>query len=311
MTSSANSLVLPSIAFAGNMLVRLAEKRGPNSCKDAIAHPDAIFVAFSEGKPVIRQKSKERAICHFSQTELNSLTPDYDSTVLLGHMGGRPHLAVPVFNPPDRIPVPFEVSDIRPLFAGNLLSQSALAEIAQAAALLSWNANCLFCGRCGVTTRSEAGGYKRVCTGCAAEHFPRTDPVTIMLVTHEDKCLLARSPRFPESMVSCLAGFIEPGETIEEAVRRETLEEAGLLVGEVTYIASQPWPFPHSLMIGCVAQALNSDIVLEADELESGGWFARADVKMMFDDSHPEGFHVPPSGSIAHYLIRNWVESLS
>jgi NAD+ diphosphatase len=307
MTYSANPTVLPTIAFAGNTLVRLAEKRSLNASKDAMAQHDAVFIAFSEGKPVIQQINEEQAVCHFSQTELRFLAPDYDSAILLGHLDGRPHLAVLVSNPPDRMPAPFNASDIRPLFAGNLLPQPVLAEIAQASALLSWNANCRFCGKCGATTRSEAGGYKRVCIGCAAEHFPRTDPVTIMLVTYGDKCLLARSARFPEKMLSCLAGFIEPGETIEEAVRRETLEEAGLSVGDVTYVASQPWPFPHSLMIGCLAQALNSDIVLEADELESGGWFSRVDVQKMIDDVHPEGMQVPPAGSIAHYLIRKWV----
>ncbi len=217
-----------------------------------------------------------------------------------------PHIAVLVPGTPDRLPAPFDASDIRPLFAGHLLSPPILGEIAQASALLSWHQGCKFCGTCGSATRPEAAGYKRVCTGCGKEHFPRTDPVTIMLITHEDKCLLARSARFPEKMVSCLAGFIEPGETIEEAVRRETLEEAGLRVDKVSYVASQPWPFPHSLMIGCVAEALNADFVLEKDELESGGWFSREDVREMMRETHVSGAQIPPFGSIAHYLIAGW-----
>lgn len=298
------------IAFSGNPLWRLAEKRDGRSLADALAHPAALFICVSEGKPVIKRLSDDAAGCHFSLRQIEQLNPDLGSAVLLGFLDGAPHVAVPVPLAPDRLPVPFDTSDIRPLFAGSLVPAPVLGEIAQASSLLSWNASCRFCGTCGAATRSESGGYKRVCESCAKEHFPRTDPVTIMLVTHGDTCLLARSARFPESMVSCLAGFVEPGETIEEAVRRETLEEAGLNVGDVTYVASQPWPFPHSLMIGCMAEAQNTNIVLEPDELESGGWYTRQDVRKMFDDMHSEGIHVPPSGSIAHYLIRRWVEDL-
>ena len=299
---------VPAIAFSGNPLWRLAEKRGADSLAGAISNPNARFICMSEGKPVIERLSEDAVECHFSLKRIEQLNPDFSSAVLLGFLGDAPHIAVPVPLAPDRLPVPFDASDIRPLFAGNLVPGPVLGEIAQASSLLSWNASCRFCGTCGAATRPESAGYKRVCESCGKEHFPRTDPVTIMLVTHGETCLLARSARFPENMVSCLAGFIEPGETIEEAVRRETLEESGIRTGAITYIASQPWPFPHSLMIGCVAQALNSEIVLEKDELESGGWYKRDEVRAMMDGTHAEGWQVPPEGSIAHYLIRRWAE---
>lgn len=156
------------------------------------------------------------------------------------------------------------------------------------------------------------GGFKRVCTSCNAEHFPRTDPVVIMLVTRKtdngDTCLLARSPHFAPLTYSCLAGFVEPGETIENAVRREVREESGLPVGQVTYHASQPWPFPYSLMIGCFAQGLSDQITLDYEELEDGRWFTRDEARAMLDNVHTQGLRTPPAGAIASALIRHWVE---
>jgi len=154
----------------------------------------------------------------------------------------------------------------------------------------------------------RAGGYKRLCTACGTEHFPRTDPVAIMLAVSRDKCILGRSRHFAPGMYSALAGFIEPGETIENAVRRETLEESGIKLGRVVYHASQPWPFPYSLMIGCFGEALNNDINADLTELEDCRWFERGEVLAMLDKSHP-GFFVPPPGAIAHHLIRSWAES--
>ena len=165
-----------------------------------------------------------------------------------------------------------------------------------------------FCANCGEPTAVTQAGWRRDCPACKAQHFPRTDPVVIMLASHGERCLLGRSYRFIAKSWSCLAGFVETGETIEQAVRRETLEEAGIACGRVTYLQSQPWPFPMSLMIGCHAQALNTEIVVDRSELEDARWFEREEVALMLLRRHPDGLLTPPPVAIAHHIIRAWVE---
>ncbi len=152
------------------------------------------------------------------------------------------------------------------------------------------------------------GGYRRDCPTCGAQHFPRTDPVVIMAIVDGDRVLLGRQARFVPGMYSCLAGFLEPGETIEDAVRRETWEEAGIRVGRVGYHSSQPWPFPNSLMIGCIGEALTTDVVPDATELEDCRWFTRDEARAMLDGSHPDGVSSPKPLAIAHHLLLAFVE---
>jgi NAD+ diphosphatase len=186
-----------------------------------------------------------------------------------------------------------------------------LPPLAEAKAMLHWHARHRFCANCGAATNVVCGGWKRECPACATEHFPRTDPVVIMLTVAGDRCLLGRSGRFAKAMYSCLAGFVEPGETIEEAVRRETLEETGIRCGRVAYFRSQPWPFPMSLMIGCHAEALSTDIVVDRTELEDARWFTREEAALMLMRRHPDGLGTPPPVAIAHHIIRAWVEGES
>lgn len=152
---------------------------------------------------------------------------------------------------------------------------------------------------------AAGGGTGRA---CGAQHFPRTDPVVIMLAHDGDRCLLGRQPHFLQGMWSCLAGFIEPGENIEEATRREIAEEAGIRCGRVRYLGSQPWPFPMSLMIGCHVEALSTGLSVDRTELEAARWFARAEAAAMLDRRHPDGLTTPPPWAIAHHIIRAWVE---
>ena len=164
-----------------------------------------------------------------------------------------------------------------------------LSAIAMAKSMVSWHQRHGFCANCGTRTAMKEGGWKRDCPSCKAEHFPRTDPVVIMLVTHGDKCLLGRQKQFLPGMYSCLAGFVEAAETIEDAVRREIFEESGIRCTDVNYYMTQPWPYPSSLMIGCTARATTEDIVVDRTELEDARWFDRAEATLMLKREHPDG----------------------
>ena len=194
--------------------------------------------------------------------------------------------------------------------AMHALSPADLALYGGARSLVDWHARHRFCAKCGGRTRVAKGGWQRDCTACQAQHFPRTDPVTIMLVEHGDRLLLGRQPRFPPRVFSALAGFVEPGETIEEAVAREVFEEAGVRVREVTYIASQPWPFPSQLMIGCHSVAESDELTIDHSELDEARWFTRAELEAA-RAAGPDGNETlvyPRSFAIAHHLVDWWMD---
>ena len=184
------------------------------------------------------------------------------------------------------------------------------AELAATArALCDWHARHGFCAVCGGATLAQQAGWERGCSTCNAKHFPRTDPVVIMLITHGNSVLMGRSPGWPEGMYSLLAGFIEPGETVEAAVRREVFEEAGVRVGAVRYLASQPWPFPASLMLGCAGCAISAAITVDPVELDDALWVSREDMVTVLAGAHPR-LRPPRKGAIAEFLIRNWLADL-
>jgi NAD+ diphosphatase len=192
------------------------------------------------------------------------------------------------------------------------MAHEDLAIYGAARSLVDWHARHRFCARCGQPTKLAKGGWQRSCGACGGEHFPRVDPVTIMLVEYEDRLLLGRQPRFPPRRFSTLAGFVEPGESVEEAVRREVFEEAGIRVREVGYVASQPWPFPSQLMIGCHAMAEGDAITIDTRELDEARWFTRDEVAAameagpMGDDA--AAFIAPPPHAVAHHLLKWWLE---
>jgi NAD+ diphosphatase len=199
-------------------------------------------------------------------------------------------------------------TDLRSIAAGGLAAADQASMLASAKALMHWHARRRFCSNCGSLTDVSAAGWRRECKNCGMQHFPRTDPVVIMLAVDGDDCLLGRQPRFPKGMYSALAGFVEPGETIEAAVRREILEESGVACGDVRYFASQPWPFPSSLMIGCFAEARSRAVAVDRTELEDARWFSRDEARAMLERRHPDGLAAPIPMAIAHHLIKRWAE---
>jgi NAD+ diphosphatase len=196
--------------------------------------------------------------------------------------------------------------DLRSIAMGGLVPQDQAAMLAAAKALMHWHARHRFCSNCGTPTEVAVAGWRRDCPVCKAIHFPRTDPVVIMLAVDGDACLLGRQPRFPKGMYSALAGFVEPGETIEAAVRREIREEAAVICRAVRYFASQPWPFPASLMIGCFAEAESRSLEVDRVELEDARWFSRDETIALIERRHPDGLTAPTPMAIAHHLLKRW-----
>ncbi len=194
--------------------------------------------------------------------------------------------------------------DLRSLAMEEALPPEELGMLAQARSLLQWHERRTYCSNCASKLEMADAGYRRHCPGCGMDHFPRTDPVAIMVVRHEGNILLGRQSSWKPGMYSALAGFVEPGETIEDAARREVFEESGIKVGAVRYVTSQPWPFLSNLMIGLIGDALSAKITLDEKELEDARWFSPAEARMMVERTHPEGLYAANPYAIAHELVR-------
>lgn len=217
--------------------------------------------------------------------------------LLLGEQGGRVHIAVV----PTGIEAPEEWATLRT--AAPVLSAEDAGLVVHAQALAEWHRSHRFCPRCAAALRSDASGHELTCTGCGRKQFPRTDPAVIMLVTDGDRALLGRQPSWPEGRYSTLAGFVEPGESLEDAVAREVMEEVGVAVTEVTYYGNQPWPFPASLMIGFYARATTTDIDVDGEEIEEARWFTR---DQLLDQTRAGEIGLPSQFSISRSLIEAW-----
>jgi NAD+ diphosphatase len=300
----------PGLGFAHGTLDRAAQLRTRPELVEALREaPEARFYAFC-GENAMLRRENDIGIALLAANEVPF--PDrHQEIVFLGREGDAGRFAVliaPELEEALKEKAEFLLIGLRALALDGRLPADQMGAIAQGKAMLHWHATHRFCSKCGQASTLAEQGWKRICPACQAEHFPRTDPVVIMLTVDGDRCLLGRSARFPPGWYSTLAGFVEPGETIEDAVRRETFEEAGILGGRVTIMANQPWPFPASLMIGAYVEARSTAIAVDLDELEDCRWFSRDEVRQMIAGTHPEGLGVPSKMSIASHLIRHFVE---
>lgn len=296
-------LTVGSLGFTGTPLDRADYLRTDSAALEALRTGAATrFVAFSDLRAIVDASSGQPKLLWLAASQIPSDAP----WIFLGLEHSEARFAVAL--PPDTAPsgeLPGELMDVRA--AAALMPHGDAAILGHARSLLSWHSRHRHCAVCGADTKPGKGGYQRTCESeaCKAEHFPRTDPVVIMLVIDGDRCLLGRQPRFPAGFYSSLAGFIEPGESVEEAVTREVYEEAGVRAGRVRYVASQPWPFPSSLMIGCFAEAAGTEIRIDATELEDAKWFTKAEVRAALAGNGP--FKCSPPFAIAHNLLQAWV----
>lgn len=294
--------------FSVNPLDRRSEQRGePGLIAAAMADVRAGVHLYVADRVVLDPATASPAI--FDLARARRLGADMHDALLLGWMpDGTPRFAAQLSDEP-AADEGLVLTDLRTLALDGMIDGDGFGPVAHGRSMLAWHARHGFCANCGRQTVVAIGGYRRDCPHCEAQHFPRVDPVSIMLVTDGARALLGRQPRFKAGSYSCLAGFIEPGETIEDAVRRETFEEAGIRVGPVRYHSSQPWPFPSSLMVGCIGEALTTDIVIDRTELEDCRWFGRDEVEAMLAGTHPEGLFCPPKLAIARMLIEAWIDT--
>jgi NAD+ diphosphatase len=300
----------PNLGYVDSILDRAAERRADAAFLDHCAVHEGCGFYLVGGEMIVLKRAGDAFDPMFPLHETSELA-SANERIFLGLHRGVARFGLSVQREalePLKSDTRFHVIDLRSSAVQGLVRPEHLAPLAEAKALLHWHARHRFCSNCGHVTNAVDGGWRRECPQCRTQHFPRTDPVVIMLAVRGEHCLLGRQTRFAQGMWSCLAGFVEPGESVEEAARRETLEEAGIRCGRVRYFASQPWPFPSSLMIGCHAEAISHEITVDRDELEDARWFTRSEAAAMLMRAHPEGLGTPPPVAIAHHIIRAWVE---
>jgi NAD+ diphosphatase len=299
--------------FAGNPLDRVSERRRDKEwVSSLLADPASSILPLYDLKPPVRGIGHQ--VLDWQTVALWREHIEAGATlVLLGLDGGRAYFAVDATNATKGADNSAENVDVRALAPQIPAGQAAI--LAEARSLIDWHGRHGFCAQCGTPTEIASAGWTRHCPNCRASHYPRSDPVTIMLVVRGERALLGRNKRRPGQRFSCLAGFMEPGETPEEAVRREVKEESGIRVGRVKYLAAQPWPFPSTLMMGFIAEGISDEITIDPEELAEARWFERDEIRAMVaraasGEDDPTQISLPQPLAIAHHLCRRWSNGL-
>ncbi|MEL7104326.1 MAG: NAD(+) diphosphatase [Pseudomonadota bacterium] len=310
-----------TVTFGGSGLDRAAELRADKQAIDALARTQGTrFVVFWRGKPALYADA--RLACVSPGADI--LTDASEPAVFLGRDEAGAVFAVTLdrWDPDDKpdsldafidtslqrhpgLPENAGFTELRTVLGG--LDPRGAELLATAKAVLGWHRSHRFCARCGTQSQMAEAGWQRQCPACGARHFPRTDPVVIMLILRANRVLVGRSPGWPEGMYSLLAGFVEPGETLEAAVRREVFEEAGVQVGRVDYLVSQPWPFPSSLMFGCIGHATTTELTIDPLEIDDARWVNREDMAEVLRGTHAD-MNPPRQGAVARFLIEGWLQ---
>lgn len=300
-------------------LDRASDRRSDREYMDGLLSADNVrFLVMANGKPVVVSDAARTnaSIRWFSGKEVADMGLAVHEAIFLGinPQSGAGHFAVATTehyarNAPVAKELLSPIVDLRSLAAQGTMNPEELSLIAQAISLANWHDNNRCCGRCGGSMSNKDGGWKRRCWACKHEAFPRMDPAVIMAVNDGERLVLAHEERFPDKMFSTIAGYVEPGDDIEYAVRRETLEEVGLEVADVELVSAQPWPFPHSLMLGCMARAPSVDLKVNTREVAEARWFTRSEVSQMLAGKHPDGLWLPGSQTMAHLLISRFVDA--
>jgi NAD+ diphosphatase len=308
--SAFDSFPLGQPAFVTHVLDRAAHLRGDDAKLLALeGRPDSrAYVVHRDSLVVKKAAEGPRVLLTIDEALKFGANP---GTIFLGLRDGAAIFGMGIGAPAVEKLLTRDdvaVTELRGMAMQGVVPADQLSAIAMAKSMVSWHQRHGYCANCGTRTAMTQGGWKRDCPNCKAEHFPRTDPVVIMLVTHGDKCLLGRQKQFLPGMYSCLAGFVEAAETIEDAVRREIFEESGIRCTDVTYYMTQPWPYPSSLMIGCTARATSENIIVDRSELEDARWFDRTEATLMFKRQHPDGLAGPHPFAIAHHLLGRWLQ---
>jgi NAD+ diphosphatase len=301
------------IPFSGNPLDRASEKRTDSDFIESRRRdPSSFILPVWRLQPFLLGPEKGPVEAGFLKPGLcEKLAGPEAPSVFLGIENGHALFALDISDardPTSEGPIAGlgHFRDMRA--AAALLPEKDVAILGQAKAMIDWHQRHGFCAQCGTRSALADAGWRRLCPECKAEHFPRTDPVVIMLGTYGDSCLVGRNKRFPGNFYSALAGFMEPGESIEEAVRRELMEEVNLKVGKVVYHATQPWPFPSSLMIGCLAEAESPDFKPDGEEISDARWLDRETARRLIAGERLPDISIPPAIAIAHHLIKAFAE---